>query len=166
MREPGFHVEAFAEFAGLETRHVTAIMAAIGIHAPLTAKREAPVRGSRLANDWQLPDAWKQWAMEQRCWHPEETEAEAELFANYWQARSGAGAVKVAWVKTWRNWVRQSHRPNGTNTGRIVTAGDRVASLIKRIAIYEKLGREAETAEMRAELARLESNVVPIRAAI
>jgi hypothetical protein len=161
MREPGFHVAAFADFAGLEVRHVTAIMAAIGIHAPLIAKREV-TRGTRLPNDWQLPEGWKAWAMAQRCWHPEETEAEAELFANYWQAKSGAGAVKLAWEKTWRNWVRQSHRPNGTNTGRIVTQADKVASLVKRIAIYEKLGREAETLEMRAELARLESNVVPI----
>ena len=88
--------------------------------------------------------------------------AEAELFANYWQDKSGAGAVKMAWEKTWRNWVRNSHRPDGTYTGRVVTQEDRAETLRKMIPLYERMGRESETVEMRAELARLESNVVPI----
>ena len=50
MRDMGaaFHLEAFAAFAGLETRHVEAIMAAIEQHAPLTAKRATAARGTRL----------------------------------------------------------------------------------------------------------------------
>lgn len=31
-------------------------------------------------------------------------EREAEKFRNYWAARSGAGATKLDWPATWRNW--------------------------------------------------------------
>jgi hypothetical protein len=163
MRDMGahFHPLAFAEFAGLTLDHVNAIMTALACNNALPVKSTV-VRGTRLPNDWTLPQAWQAWACEQRRWQPDDTLAEAELFANYWQAKSGKDAVKVAWEKTWRNWVRNSHRPDGTYTGRVVTQTDRAASLRKNIALYERMGREAETGDMRAELARLESNVAPI----
>jgi len=164
MRDMGaqFHPLAFAEFAGLTLDHVNAIMTALACNNAMPVK-SVVVRGSRLPNDWTLPQEWQSWACEQRRWQPEDALAEAELFANYWQAKSGKDAVKVAWEKTWRNWVRNSHRPNGTYTGRVVTQVDRAASLRNTIALYERMGRDAETGEMRAELARLESNVVPIK---
>jgi hypothetical protein len=163
MREMGasFHIEAFAAFAGLEPRHVTAIMDALSHHAITAAKREATVRGTRLPNGWTLPPEWAAWATGQRYWTAAETDAEAELFANYWQAKSGQAAVKVDWQKTWRNWVRQSHRPNGTPPGRQVTAESRADDLRRSIALYERMGRGDETGDMRAELARLSDNVLP-----
>lgn len=44
---------------------------------------------------------------------------ETEKFINYWSAKSGRDAVKLDWVKTWKNWMltaseRSGHRaPNG-----------------------------------------------------
>ncbi len=164
MRDMGaaFHPEAFAAFAGLELRHVTAIMAAIEIHAPLTAKREPVSRGTRLPNDWTLPDAWAAWAYQTRHWTPQEIADEAETFANYWQAKSGAAAIKIAWEKTWRNWVRQSHRPNGVYIPPVTNPIDRREHLERTAAMYDRMGRTVEAAEIRAQLA---SNVVPIKAA-
>jgi len=72
-----------------------------------------PDRGSRLPNGWRLPDEWRQWARERRGWSDRDVSEEAELFGNYWQAKSGAGACHTDWFKTWRNWVIRSHRPDG-----------------------------------------------------
>ena len=155
MREMGnnFHIGAFASFAGLECRHVAAIMAAIEQHAPLTAKREPVTRGSRLPNDWTLPAEWASWAMLTRFWSPVEVAEEAEIFANYWQAKSGAAAVKIAWEKTWRNWVRQSHRPNGAYMPKVDAPTDHREQMARTAALYEKMGRTDEAAELRAKLA-------------
>ena len=38
---------------------------------------------------------------------------EAESFADYWQSLPGAKAVKLDWEKTWRNWIRRTHRYPG-----------------------------------------------------
>jgi hypothetical protein len=70
-------------------------------------------RGSRLAADWALPVEWRQWAKERRGWSDKDVGEEAEVFANYWQAKSGAGACHTDWFKTWRNWVIRSHRADG-----------------------------------------------------
>jgi hypothetical protein len=155
-----FHVTAFAAFAGLEERHVTAIMAAIQIHAPLTAKRAAVTRGTRLAADWTLPDEWSAWASDLRKWYPADVEAEAQFFANYWQAKSGQAATKVDWFKTWQNWCRQSHRPDGgfvrANAAPLI---DHAEQMERTAALYERMGRYQEADDLRRQLS---SNVVPI----
>ncbi len=33
---------------------------------------------------------------------------EADKFVDYWSARAGAGATKVDWLATWRNWCRSA----------------------------------------------------------
>ena len=115
MREMGkaFHVEAFAQFAGLETRHVEAIIAALAEHEATPSKRSAGQRGTRLPTDWTLPDEWRDWAIEQKRWEPSAVADEAAGFADYWQSLSGARAAKLDWRKTWQNWVRNSRRPEG-----------------------------------------------------
>lgn len=116
MREmgPSFHIAAFAQFAGLTDGHVTAIITALTAHKALPGpKRDASPRGARLPLDWRLPDDWKIYAIEQRKWAPEDVEKEAASFADYWHSKAGQGAVKLDWRKTWMNWVRNSHRPDG-----------------------------------------------------
>ena len=166
MRDMGaaFHLEAFAAFAGLETRHVSAIMAAIEEHAPLTAKRATAARGTRLPHDWTLPDDWSEWASEARRWYPNEVEAEAMVFSDYWQSKAGQTAIKLDWKKTWQNWVRQSRRPDGTFSKSTARPLDHAASIENTIKLYERMGRYQEADDLRRQLS---SNVVPItRAAI
>lgn len=63
-------------------------------------------RGSRLPNDWQLPEDWRQWTLVNcPCSTPEAVQREALIFANYWQALAGQKATKVDWRKTWQNWT-------------------------------------------------------------
>lgn len=60
-------------------------------------------KGSRLPEDWTLPDEWEQWARQRR---PEvDCRLEAEKFANFWWSKSGKDGTKRDWFATWRNWI-------------------------------------------------------------
>jgi hypothetical protein len=101
-------------------------------------------RGTRLPDDWTLPSEWAQWAKERRKWSDTDIAEEALLFANYWQARSGAGAVHRNWFKTWQNWVVRSHRPDGKAVAALT---DETARNMERF--YAERGDQANAAEMR-----------------
>ncbi len=60
-------------------------------------------RATRLNEDWR-PDAegW-QYATDQGL-DEQTTKREFEKFQNYWLSRSGSGATKTDWGRTWRNW--------------------------------------------------------------
>jgi len=67
-------------------------------------------RGCRLPDDWSLPREWGDWALSQQ--YPETAiRIEAEKFADFWHSKSGAGATKLDWFATWRNWMRNSKAP-------------------------------------------------------
>jgi uncharacterized protein YdaU (DUF1376 family) len=61
-------------------------------------------RGSRLPNDWALPDDWFEWT---RVTFPgstaEQVRIEGLKFANYWTAIPGAKGCKANWKRTWQN---------------------------------------------------------------
>lgn len=63
-------------------------------------------RGSRLPDDWVLPDDWADdiSRIDPRL-APRVDSIEAK-FRDYWVSLSGARAVKRDWRATWRNWVR------------------------------------------------------------
>jgi hypothetical protein len=63
---------------------------------------EKKSRGTRLPDNWQLPAEGAAFAKSKRRWADTEIAEEATLFANYWQSRSGAGAVHRDWNKTCR----------------------------------------------------------------
>lgn len=70
-------------------------------------------RGSRLPEDWELPDEWYQWAIETR---PDVDAAlEADKFKDYWLSRADKGAIKVDWQRTWRNWIRSAFATRKNN---------------------------------------------------
>ena len=166
MREmgAGFHKEAYAQFAGLEVRHVDRMMEALDAHKVKAApKREGAKRGTRLPHDWELPDDWAMWAIEARGWLPSEAQEEGAAFGDYWHSRSGTGAAKVDWRKTWQNWVRNSRRPDGNYKPSDERKVDRREQLQNTIRLYERMGRDQETAEMRRELAAMDDNVVQLR---
>lgn len=162
LRDMGkhFHATAFANFAGLEERHVLAILTALREHDALPGGRTTSTRGTRLALDFKAPDEWVDWAIAKRRWRPEDVQEELERFANHWHAKSGADACKLDWRKTWQNWVIGSRRPTGDYRPHNGTVHSRKEWLASTIALYEKVGRLAEAEEFRRELDGI-SNVVP-----
>lgn len=112
----GAPVEHFAKFAGLEDRHVASMMAALEAHH-LVPKRRVPrqggEKGTRLPAVFQAPQEWIDYAQTKRRWTLTEVHEELDRFTDYWHARAGAGGVKADWLATWRNWCRNSTRPDG-----------------------------------------------------
>lgn len=65
-------------------------------------------RGTRLEQDWRLPEGWRTWA---KTNFPASTDSliddQAAQFHDYWIAKPGAQACKLDWEATWRNWCRK-----------------------------------------------------------
>lgn len=70
----------------------------------------AQKRATRLPDDWVLPKAWGDWALQHFVITVNEVKAEAASFRDYWTGKSGRGATKSDWQATWRNWIRSSKR--------------------------------------------------------
>lgn len=161
MRHMGakFNPAVYADFSGLELRHVERIIATLEAHnmLPKRAVKEG-ARGVRLALDWALPDDWRAFAAGQRFWSDKDISEEADLFRDYWHAQPGQKGVKLDWFATWRNWCRNSRRPSGQAVT-IRENFDERESLQRTAALYERMGRTTEAAEIRA---RLNANVVPL----
>jgi uncharacterized protein YdaU (DUF1376 family) len=65
--------------------------------------------GTRLPADWTLPKDWADWAKQER---PDlNAHSVGEQFKDFWVAKVGAGATKLDWLATWRNWVRNQKAP-------------------------------------------------------
>jgi uncharacterized protein YdaU (DUF1376 family) len=78
-------------------------------HKPIVEKSQ---RGSRLANDWVLPNEWEYFANKER---PDlDAKQVFDQFKDYWCAKAGKDAIKLDWQATWRNWVRnqKTAKPN------------------------------------------------------
>jgi hypothetical protein len=87
-----------------------------------TKKRQKALRGSRLANDWVLPNDWEYWANKER---PDLNAAQvADQFKDFWCSKAGKDAVKLDWLATWRNWVRnqKTAKPNPADIVRLTVA--------------------------------------------
>jgi len=70
-----------------------------------TSKTKSSKRGTRLANDFELPDDWAMWTRT-NCpgTSQERVRIEGLKFANHWQSQPGSRACKLDWFKTWQNW--------------------------------------------------------------
>ncbi len=79
---------------------------------PLGAKeRTLPLqsnRGTRLPEDWTLPDEWRKWATDQNLGNLASLSLEGDRFRDYWWAKAGKDATKRDWFATWRNWTRRA----------------------------------------------------------
>jgi hypothetical protein len=76
-------------------------------------------RGSRLANNWVLPNDWEYWANKER---PDLNAAQvADQFKDFWCSKVGKDATKLDWQATWRNWVRnqKANKPNPADIVRL-----------------------------------------------
>lgn len=69
-------------------------------------KKKGQSKGSRLSEDWTLPEEWGDWA-EELGFNFDEIVKESHVFRDYWIAKTGATAVKKDWFATWRNWMRR-----------------------------------------------------------
>ena len=71
---------------------------------PTSVGVESASRGTRLPQDFSLPDEWADFCLNERPGlNPEAT---AQGFADYWRGVAGAKGRKADWFATWRNWVR------------------------------------------------------------
>lgn len=71
-------------------------------------------RGSRLPADW-LPSE-SDLAFAEPLLGPRVREEDAK-FRDYWAARADAGAVKLDWSATWRNWCRKAANDHPARAG-------------------------------------------------
>lgn len=81
---------------------------------PLPAGAPPPkALGKRLPDDWQLPQAWGEWALAERPdLDRDAVRRIAAMFADHWRAKTGSDARKADWEATWRNWVRREKAMN------------------------------------------------------
>lgn len=89
---------------------------------PSKPKASPASRGTRLPDDWTLPDDWRAYA--QSVGLDELAIRRAEMdFRDHWHAKAGAAARKADWRATWQVWVRREadslrgRRGGATNRG-------------------------------------------------
>lgn len=116
---------------------------------------ERSQRGSRLATNWILPDDWEYWANKER---PDlNAKQVAEQFRDFWCAKPGKDGVKLDWLATWRNWVRNQKSPkqNPADIGRLtVPASNEPDAALEKIKADERITRPPTLAEL-ARMAEL-----------
>jgi len=105
-------------------------------HQTPDKNKEQRARGTRLQLS-ALPEDWRAFCAAER------TDLQPEVvfhrFGDYWRAQPGQRGVRVDWLATWRNWVRNERAP---------VARGAVAPVSKQAAL------EARNAEHAREFAR------------
>lgn len=72
---------------------------------PLTTPKGV-VRATRLPNDFTVTSEMAQWAA--KSFPNVDINIQTDAFRDYWTALAGQKALKVDWIATWRNWIRNS----------------------------------------------------------
>ena len=73
--------------------------------------------GSRLADDWTLPDDYWRWALEQGL-TDDQVRLEADVFRDYWCGLApGPKSRKLDWLATWRNHIRRDMNNRNKKNG-------------------------------------------------
>lgn len=94
-------------------------------------------KGSRLSENWTLPEPWGTWALKQNLLD-KTIRSQADCFRDYWISVPGQRGVKLNWEATWRNWIRSSMTrgafSNGGPSGRPEpwTASDEIMKNLNR----------------------------------
>ena len=99
----------------------------LGAEAPPPKKKPA-----RLPDDWEMPPAWRLWALGERPeWDTEDALRASLRFRDYYL---GSGRPMLDWYATWRNWVRREDaKPKGRPpAGGLSVAGQQTAAAIDR----------------------------------
>lgn len=75
-------------------------------------------RATRIPDDFTITDRMREWAKKE---FPEiDIDAETPHFIDHWKGVSGSKGVKLDWVATWRNWIRNSRKfaPNNSKANK------------------------------------------------
>lgn len=92
--------------------------------------------GTRLPNEWVLPQGWGRWALEEVTGATVEViRSQADQFKDYWISKTGSGATKMDWEATWRNWIRTavSRLPSANAANGFQKPARGVSALAERI---------------------------------
>lgn len=113
---------------------------------PRKEKCAARARGSRWPADAVVTDEWiirGQEAREEHGLAPLDLRLEASRFQNYWSSKSGGGATKLDWHRTWLNWcINAKGATNGrTNGSGRKSTGDVLREIASDVAQIEALRR-------------------------
>ena len=147
------------ELCGIpEDYHTTTVELPVGMEGNGMEKEKElkkSQRGSRLANDFVLPEEWKDFCAKQR---PDLLPAATfEQFKDYWCAKPGKDGVKLDWQATWRNWVRNQKavKSNPADNIRLtVPASNEPDAALAKIKADERITRPPTLAEL-ARMAEL-----------
>lgn len=74
-------------------------------------------RGTRLPENFTVTREMVAWARD-RCPHAD-GRLETEKFVNHWTSKAGKEAVKLDWVKTWKNWMLEAEQRASRSLGAI-----------------------------------------------
>lgn len=81
---------------------------------PITNNQEPlkKQRGSRLPINFVMPEEWIVFCQQERQdLNPYKV---FDSFKDFWTAKAGSGGVKLDWLATWRNWVRNQSVPKAS----------------------------------------------------
>ena len=76
------------------------------------ASSKQKTKGSRIADEWEMPSDWIEWAVVEMSVFRNVAVSESGRFKDYWMSQPGAKGVKANWKATWRNWVRSAAERN------------------------------------------------------
>jgi len=112
-------------------------------------------RGSRLQPDFCLTDDWKEFCRTERS--DLDPQKVFDGFKDYWIAKPGQQGVKLDWLATWRNWVRNQKQGVVNKADQVFTT---VPSRFERdpalVAVEQKLKEAVPMPpEIREYMARL-----------
>ncbi len=81
--------------------------------SPAVKPTRVSKNGTRLADDWELPDEWREWSLQAGV-----TETDIEIFElkfkNYWLSTT-KNPTKLNWFMTWKNWCVSDYERKGRN---------------------------------------------------
>lgn len=138
-----FSAEGFAAFSQLELRHVDRMLAVFASEGLMpsppsdaTSLAKGADRGSRIPTDICLAPEWEAFAQRETGWPQAEIHKEWEAFCDHWRAAPGARGMKLDWLATWRNWIRNSRKPKAPiGQGALENWGeDQRAQYLKRLS--------------------------------
>lgn len=120
---------------------------------PLTTNQQPVVKatkGSRLSADFVLPEDWTEFCQTERPdLNPQKV---FDGFKDYWVAKAGAQGVKLDWLATWRNWVRnqRQERPNPADIAKVT-----VPSRVERDPALQKIEEDIKNSKPNPEILRM-----------
>ena len=113
-------------------------------------EKKRGTKGSRLSTDFVLPEEWIAFCQQERQdLNPYKV---FDGFKDYWVAKAGAQGVKLDWLATWRNWVRnqRQERPNPADIAKVT-----VPSSSQRDPALLKIDEDLKNAKPNPEILKM-----------